>query len=219
MFVIVVFASITDDFLASYPGYTIKVYAYGQNRSPISNPYFIDNGFEMEDVVQTDLIGRASAVDDVTVSVNPVTMKAEIKGVLEATAPRTAWVNVSVGGVTKDVAIGYCDEDGNFTAEYDFANEEIASNGADFLFAVSAIGMNGQNAVSKRLFDADAFAGITDEILALDKEKYALEIKEIDAYAQSHGVELIPCVQTLAHLSGLALWSDQYINDFCGIAD
>ena len=164
----VVFASITDDFLASYPGYTIKVYAYGQSRSPISNPYFVDNGFEMEDVVQTDLIGRASAVADVTVSVNPVTMKAEIKGVLEATAPRTAWVNISAGGATKDVAIGYCDEDGNFTAEYDFANEEIPSNGADFLFAVSAIGMNGQNAVSKRLFDADAFAEITEEILALD---------------------------------------------------
>ncbi len=29
------------------------------------------------------------------------------------------------------------------------------------------------------------------------------EIKEIDAYAKSHGVELIPCIQTLAHFTNL----------------
>ena len=29
------------------------------------------------------------------------------------------------------------------------------------------------------------------------------ELKEIDAYAKAHGIELIPCVQTLAHLNGI----------------
>ncbi len=34
------------------------------------------------------------------------------------------------------------------------------------------------------------------------------ELREMDAYASSIGIELIPCVQTLAHLSGLSLWPD-----------
>ena len=36
------------------------------------------------------------------------------------------------------------------------------------------------------------------------------ELKEMYAYADSIGIELIPCVQTLAHLSGLALWPGHY---------
>lgn len=32
------------------------------------------------------------------------------------------------------------------------------------------------------------------------------EIKEIDAYAQKFGIELIPCIQTLAHLQALRRW-------------
>ncbi|MBQ8610217.1 MAG: beta-N-acetylhexosaminidase [Oscillospiraceae bacterium] len=32
------------------------------------------------------------------------------------------------------------------------------------------------------------------------------ELRELDAFAASVGIELIPCVQTLAHLSGLSLW-------------
>jgi len=32
------------------------------------------------------------------------------------------------------------------------------------------------------------------------------ELKEIDAYAVSKGIELIPCIQTLAHLPGIAKW-------------
>ena len=39
------------------------------------------------------------------------------------------------------------------------------------------------------------------------------ELIELDEYASSVGIELIPCVQTLAHLSGLALWSDQFKMD------
>ena len=36
------------------------------------------------------------------------------------------------------------------------------------------------------------------------------ELKEIDAYAKSKGVELIPCIQTLAHFSALTRWTNVY---------
>ncbi|MBQ7368784.1 MAG: family 20 glycosylhydrolase, partial [Clostridia bacterium] len=32
------------------------------------------------------------------------------------------------------------------------------------------------------------------------------EIKEIDSYALSKGIELVPCIQTLAHLNQLSRW-------------
>ena len=32
------------------------------------------------------------------------------------------------------------------------------------------------------------------------------ELKELDAYAAKHGVELIPCIQTLAHLNAIMRW-------------
>lgn len=32
------------------------------------------------------------------------------------------------------------------------------------------------------------------------------ELKEIDAYALAHGIELIPCIQTLAHLNAIVRW-------------
>ena len=34
------------------------------------------------------------------------------------------------------------------------------------------------------------------------------EIKEIDKYALSKGIELIPCIQTLAHLNAIVRWSE-----------
>lgn len=34
------------------------------------------------------------------------------------------------------------------------------------------------------------------------------EIKEIDAYAKAHGIELIPCVQTLAHFTALSRYNE-----------
>ncbi len=34
------------------------------------------------------------------------------------------------------------------------------------------------------------------------------ELKEIDAYAVRHQVELIPCIQTLAHLNGIVRWKE-----------
>ena len=36
------------------------------------------------------------------------------------------------------------------------------------------------------------------------------ELKEIDAFAALHGVELMPCIQTLAHLNQLFYWEKFY---------
>lgn len=36
------------------------------------------------------------------------------------------------------------------------------------------------------------------------------EIKEIDAYALRYGIELIPCIQTLAHLGTIRYWTKEY---------
>ena len=40
------------------------------------------------------------------------------------------------------------------------------------------------------------------------------ELKEIDDFAFSFGVEVIPCIQTLAHLNGIFRWKEfKKIND------
>ena len=44
------------------------------------------------------------------------------------------------------------------------------------------------------------------------------EIKEVDAYAKEKGVELIPCIQTLAHFTRLVNWRNVY-DDFVDTAD
>lgn len=36
------------------------------------------------------------------------------------------------------------------------------------------------------------------------------EIKEIDGYAKAHGIELVPCIQTLAHLNGIMRWPEYW---------
>lgn len=40
------------------------------------------------------------------------------------------------------------------------------------------------------------------------------ELKDIDAYAKSKGVELIPCVQTLAHFSAMSRWGNEFSDIF-----
>ncbi|MBQ8410069.1 MAG: family 20 glycosylhydrolase [Clostridia bacterium] len=80
----------------------------------------------------------------------------------------------------------------------------------------------------KRFFKTIASMGYnqvflyTEDKLEVDNEPYhgymrgrytQAEIIELDEYAASVGIELIACVQTLAHLSGLSLWGDQYKMD------
>jgi len=43
------------------------------------------------------------------------------------------------------------------------------------------------------------------------------ELREIDAYACTHGIELIPCVQTLAHLNAIVRW--ETYNTHTDVAD
>ena len=45
------------------------------------------------------------------------------------------------------------------------------------------------------------------------------ELKEIDAYCNEIGLELVPCIQTLAHLATMFKWQNEYddINDIDGI--
>ncbi len=38
------------------------------------------------------------------------------------------------------------------------------------------------------------------------------ELKQLDAYANKFGIELIPCIQTLAHLNGITSWWNEYTN-------
>lgn len=66
----------------------------------------------------------------------------------------------------------------------------------------------------------------TEDTYTLDDEPYFgyfrgrytdEELKELDAYAKEHGMELVPCIQTLAHLGGITRW--QAYNEITDIND
>ncbi|MBO7156919.1 MAG: family 20 glycosylhydrolase, partial [Clostridia bacterium] len=57
----------------------------------------------------------------------------------------------------------------------------------------------------------------TEDVYEIDGEPYfgylrgrytKQELKELDAYAKTLGLELIPCIQTLAHLGGITRWQE-----------
>ena len=57
----------------------------------------------------------------------------------------------------------------------------------------------------------------TEEVYEIPEEPYfgylrgrytEKELRELDTFAAEHGVELVPCIQTLAHLSGLTRWPE-----------
>lgn len=57
----------------------------------------------------------------------------------------------------------------------------------------------------------------TEDVYELEGEPYfgylrgrytKAELKELDAAARGNGLELIPCIQTLAHLGGMARWPE-----------
>ena len=41
------------------------------------------------------------------------------------------------------------------------------------------------------------------------RQVFKTELKELDRFASENGLELIPCIQTLAHLGGITRW-DEY---------
>jgi hexosaminidase len=84
----------------------------------------------------------------------------------------------------------------------------------------------------KKLVDFMAFLGY-DRLLLYTEDTYEIEgrpywgwmrgrysrdeIREIDAYASEKGIELVPCIQTLAHLGTIFRWSD--FSDLRDVAD
>lgn len=67
------------------------------------------------------------------------------------------------------------------------------------------------------LFGYNSLFLYTEDTYEVESEPYfgymrgrytAKEIKEIDAYCQSKGIELIPCIQTLAHLNQIFRWEE-----------
>lgn len=67
---------------------------------------------------------------------------------------------------------------------------------------LSAMGYNGL-----MLYTEDTYEVKDEPYFGRFRGRYTKEeIKEIDKYAISKGIELIPCVQTLAHVNGLVRW-------------
>ena len=72
-----------------------------------------------------------------------------------------------------------------------------------FIDTTSKMGYN-----SIQLYTEDTFEVENEPLFGFMRGRYSFdEIKEIDEYASSKGVELIPCIQTLAHLGAIMRWS------------
>ncbi|MBO5067670.1 MAG: beta-N-acetylhexosaminidase [Clostridia bacterium] len=72
-----------------------------------------------------------------------------------------------------------------------------------FIDITSKMGYN-----SIQLYTEDTFEVENEPLFGFMRGRYSFdEIKEIDEYASSKGVELIPCIQTLAHLGAIMRWS------------
>lgn len=60
---------------------------------------------------------------------------------------------------------------------------------------------------SLMLYTEDTYEVENEPYFGYLRGRYALsEISELDRYAESKGLELIPCIQTLAHLNGIFRW-------------
>ena len=61
---------------------------------------------------------------------------------------------------------------------------------------------------SLQLYSEDVYAVAEEPYFGYLRGRYsAEEIRELDAYAAERGVELIPCIQTLAHLNQIFRWN------------
>ncbi|MBO5480802.1 MAG: beta-N-acetylhexosaminidase [Clostridia bacterium] len=71
------------------------------------------------------------------------------------------------------------------------------------------IAMLGFNSIM--LYTEDTYQIKDEPVFGYLRGGYTIEeMKEIDAYACSFGIEVIPCIQTLAHLRGLKRWYADY---------
>lgn len=80
----------------------------------------------------------------------------------------------------------------------------------EFIDVISKMGYN-----ALMLYTEDTYEVKNEPLFGYLRGAYtASEIKEIDAYATQKGIELIPCIQTLAHLNGIFRWYEYAkIND------
>jgi len=71
---------------------------------------------------------------------------------------------------------------------------------------------------SMMLYTEDTYEVENEPYFGYLRGRYSMdELRGIDAYACSHGVELIPCVQTLAHLNGIFRWPEY--QQICDVND
>ena len=67
------------------------------------------------------------------------------------------------------------------------------------------LGKMGYNCVM--LYTEDTYEVDGEPYLGYMRGRYSkAELKELDEYADSIGIELIPCIQTLAHIQGFVPW-------------
>ena len=60
-----------------------------------------------------------------------------------------------------------------------------------------------------QLYTEDTFEVENEPYFGYKRGRYSIEeLRELDRYAASVGVELIPCIQTLAHLASLKRWRE-----------
>ena len=58
------------------------------------------------------------------------------------------------------------------------------------------------------LYTEDTYEVDNQPFLGYLRGRYTqAELKELDAYAAQRGIELIPCIQTLAHLNAIVRWN------------
>ncbi len=62
-----------------------------------------------------------------------------------------------------------------------------------------------------QLYTEDTYEVENEPYFGYMRGRYTVaEMKEIDAYAASFGIELVPCIQTLAHLNQIFRWKEYY---------
>ena len=72
---------------------------------------------------------------------------------------------------------------------------------------ISLLAKMGYN--SLQLYTEDTYEADGEPQFGYLRGRYSkAELKELDAYAKGVGIELIPCIQTLAHLGGITRWQE-----------
>ena len=75
-----------------------------------------------------------------------------------------------------------------------------------YMDVLSEMGYN-----SLQLYTEDTYEVKGEPYFGYMRGRYSVdELRELDCYAESKGIELIPCIQTLAHLSGPLRWQEYF---------